>query len=239
MVSTSMPIHLITDYFSIFIGVQIYFLMSKKETKVGEEKKYWYLLGAALGALVGSRLLAALEDPYLFLHPPTWLYYYLNKTIIGGVAGGIIGIEITKKILGIKGNTGDTVVVPLMVAIIIGRIGCQLTGVTDGTIGSMCDYAWCFKQGDAFNRHPIPLYEIIELALLLPLFYHWIQTKRFRDGFVFRLFIVVYFASRFFFEFLKDTQPIVIGLSAIQVICLLFVFYYTFDSIKHSLYKKP
>lgn len=229
--------HLFTDYLSIFIGMQLYFYLNKHSSTVSNNKKIWYIVGALIGALVGSRLLAALEDPYLFLHTPTLLYYYANKTIIGGIAGGIIGVEFTKRLLGIRTNTGDGVVVPLIVAIIIGRIGCQLTGVSDGTIGISCDYPWCFKQGDEFNRHPIPLYEIIELLIMLPLFYHWIKTKKFRDGFVFRLFIIVYFSFRFLFEFIKDTHPIILSISAIQIVCLVFVFYYIFDSIRTGLYK--
>jgi prolipoprotein diacylglyceryltransferase len=231
-----MAIHLFTDYLSIFVGMQLYFFLNKKSS-VGSDKKIWYILGALVGALIGSRLLAALEDPYLFLHPPTWLYYYVNKTIIGGIAGGIVGIEIAKKFLGIKTNTGDQVVVPLMVAIIIGRIGCQLTGVLDGTIGMPCDYVWCFKQGDEFNRHPIPLYEIVEILVLLPLFYHYINIKKWKEGFIFRLFIIIYFGSRFFFEFLKEIHPVLLGLSAIQLTCLVVVIYYIFDSIKRGLYK--
>ncbi len=231
-----MNIHLFTDYLSIFVGMQLYFFLNKKSS-LDSDKKIWYILGALIGALLGSRLLAALEDPYLFFHPPTWLYYYVNKTIIGGIAGGILGIEIAKKFLGIKTNTGDQVVVPLMVAIIIGRIGCQLTGVADGTIGVPCDYLWCFKQGDEFSRHPIPLYEIVEITLLLPLLYHWMRIKKFKEGFVFRLFIIIYFGTRFFFEFLKETHSVILGLSAIQVTCLLVVIYYIFDSIKRGLYK--
>jgi prolipoprotein diacylglyceryltransferase len=232
-----MHIHLFTDYLSIFIGMQLYYSLNKKNS-LDTDQKIWYILGALLGALIGSRLLAALEDPYLFFHPPVWLYYYVNKTIIGGIAGGILGIEVAKKCLGIKTNTGDSVVVPLMVAIIIGRIGCQLTGVIDGTIGSPCEYLWCFKQGDEFNRHPIPLYEIIEILILMPFFYHWVKIKKYKEGFVFRLFIIIYFGMRFFYEFLKEVKPIFIGLSAIQLCCLVFVIYYIFDSIKHRLYKE-
>jgi prolipoprotein diacylglyceryltransferase len=231
-------IHLVTDYLSIFVGMQLYYSLNKKGDVHGD-KKIWYIFGALIGALVGSRLLASLENPHLFLHPPTWLYYYMNKTIVGGVAGGIVGIEITKKILGIRTNTGDGVVIPLIIAIIIGRIGCQMAGVIDGTIGSVCDYAWCFKQGDAFNRHPIPLYEIVELLVILPFMYFFIKSKRFQKGFVFRLFIIIYFGMRFFFEFLKETQPLAWSLSAIQITCLLFIFYYIFDSIKNGLYKTP
>lgn len=231
-----LTIHLTTDYLSIFIGMQLFFLLNKKDA-LNQDKKIWYIVGALIGALIGSRLLAALEDPNLFFHPPTWLYYYVNKTIIGGIAGGIIGIEIAKKFLNINSRTGDSVVIPLLVAIVIGRIGCQLTGVSDGTIGSVCNYLWCFKQGDEFNRHPIPLYEIIELLAILPFVYHAIKNKIYREGFVFRVFIIYYFALRFLYETLKDTSPLFLGFSAIQITCLLFVIYYVSDSIKHGLYK--
>jgi phosphatidylglycerol:prolipoprotein diacylglycerol transferase len=217
--------------------MQLYFYLNKKSV-IPESKKIWYIVGALIGALLGSRLLAALENPYLFLHPPTWLYYYMNKTIIGGIAGGIVGIEIAKKILGIRTKTGDGVVLPLMVAIIIGRIGCQLTGVSDGTIGVPCNYFWCFMQGDEFTRHPLPLYEILYILFLVPLFYYFSKREFFKEGFLFRLFIILYFGLRFFLEFLKDTYPLLLSLSAIQIVCLCVVLYYSFASIKHGLYKR-
>jgi prolipoprotein diacylglyceryltransferase len=232
-----MYIHLFTDYLSIFVGMQLYYVLNKKGV-VTSDQKIWYILGALIGALLGSRLLGALEDPQVFLNPPSLLYYYLNKTIIGGIAGGVLGIEVAKKFMKIKSNTGDGVVVPLIIAIVIGRIGCQVLGVADGTIGVPCEYAWCFKQGDDFRRHPIPLYEIIELTILLPLFYVWIRDRVFKEGFVFRLLIIIYFGFRFMFEFLKETKPLVFNLSAIQLVCLSFVIYYIFDSIKNGLYKR-
>lgn len=230
-----MPIHLLTDYLSIFIGMQIFFVLSKNETTIGT-RKITYILGALFGAIIGSRLLAALEDPYLFLHPPSLIYYYANKTIIGGIAGGIIGTEIAKRFMGIKKNTGDLAVIPLMVAIIIGRIGCELTGVSDGTIGIPCDLPWCFTQGDPFPRHPLPLYEISFLVTLLPIFSRWITKKRFQDGFVFRIFIISYFGLRFFLEFLKETHPLFLSLTAIQLVTLGFVVFYASDSIRNRLY---
>jgi hypothetical protein len=52
-------------------------------------------VGAAAGALLGSRLLGLLEHPALLLHPPGgWLYYFTNKTIVGGFLGGLVGVEL-------------------------------------------------------------------------------------------------------------------------------------------------
>lgn len=231
-------IHLVTDYLSTFVGMWLYYRYAKGGVKLTNDQKILYLFGAILGALIGSRLLAALEDPYLFFHPPTWLYYYANKTIIGGIAGGIIGIEIAKKFLKIRGRTGDSTIIPLFVAIIIGRIGCEAVGVMDGTIGSVCHYMWCFDQGDGLPRHPIPLYEILELSLLLPIVGYYLKRNYFKEGFLFRVAICIYFMSRFFFEFLKDVKPLAISLSAIQIVCILFTVYYIFEIIYYKLYTR-
>ncbi len=231
MFGLNLHVHFITDVLSTLIGMQFYY-RSKVADNVSESKRVWILIGAIFGALIGSRMLAAMENPDMFLNPPSILYFYVNKTIIGGIAGGIIGIEIAKKLLFIKNRTGDRVVVPLMVAILIGRAGCFLTGVTDGTVGNVCNYFWCFDQGDGMSRHPTSLYEIFFLLILLPIFYFNIQRKRFLPGVYFRIFIILYFSFRFFIEFLKPAMPVFLNLSAIQIVCISFVLYYIFDIIK-------
>ncbi len=223
--------HYLTDVVSMAVGVYLYW-HSRTEDTVSKDLRMNILLGAALGALLGSRLIAALENPALFIDAPSLLYYYANKTIIGGIAGGIIGVEIAKKFSGITAWTGDRVVVPLIVAIIIGRIGCFVTGVSDGTVGQPCDYFFCLDQGDGVLRHPNSLYEIGFLLIFL-LFYHYRKSG---VGFIsqtpgawFRLLIISYFGFRFFIEFLKETQPLLIGLNSIQWTCLLFVLWYIRD----------
>lgn len=231
-------VHFIAEILAITIGVQLYF-RSKVIDSVSEQARIYLIIGALLGALFGSRFFAALEDPSLFINPPSILYYYANKTIIGGIAGGIIGIEIAKKFLKISAWTGDRALVPLAVAIIIGRIGCFVAGVQDGTVGGPCDYFWCLEQGDEILRHPNSLYEITFISLFL-VAYH--QVKTLRPGFLlpildtpgaaFRAFIVGYFTLRFGIEFLKDTHPLLLDINSIQIVCILFVLWYTKDLIK-------
>lgn len=230
-------IHFITDILAIAIGVQLY-LRSKVDDTVQHKDRTFILIGALIGALIGSRLIAALEDPSLFLNPPSALYYYANKTILGGIAGGILGVELFKKIAGITAWTGDRTLVPLMVAIIIGRIGCFLLGVEDGTVGGPCTYAWCLEQGDGILRHPNSLYEIVFVILFLVGYFvikhHKPRALRFileTRGAFFRVFIVGYFSLRFSIEFLKETHPILGGLNSIQIVCLLFILWYVRDLI--------
>ncbi len=222
----------------MFVGVRLY-LRSREHDSLKEEQRLYLLVGALVGALVGSRLIAALEDPVLFLQATDLVYYVAGKTIIGGVAGGIVGVEVVKKILGISVWTGDRTLVPLAVAIIIGRIGCFVMGVEDHTVGGPCDYFWCLEQGDGMLRHPNSLYEIAFLSLFL---IGYGYAKKFRPasllfaldtpGVSFRMFIASYFSLRFGIEFLKETTPLWLHMNSVQIVCILFVLWYSRDIIK-------
>lgn len=222
-----MSIHALTDYISLFVGFQLYLHFNKSSLMVTREKLV-YIIGALTGALIGSRLLAYLADPQLW-DSINFISVIQNKTIIGGIIGGIIGIEIAKKILGITRKTGDSTVIPLLIAIFIGRIGCELAGVSDGTIGGPCDYPWCFMQGDPVPRHPLPLYEMSALLVSLPFVYYGYLNKIFKEGILFRLFIIGYFSLRFLLEYLKENQFILFHLSIIQWVCLAVCVFYLYD----------
>lgn len=225
------PFHYFTDVLSLTVGMSIYF-RSRVKDGISEDQRTWIIVGALFGALVGSRLVAALEDPSLFFSFPGWMYYFGSKTIIGGIAGGIIGVEVTKKIFGITVRTGDRTIIPLAVAIIIGRIGCFFTGVADGTVGGPCDFFWCLDQGDGLMRHPNSLYEIVFLAFFLLVYVRYLAHARFfseSPGRAFRLFIASYFLFRIAIEFLKETHPLLFGFNSIQWAALLFVIWYGCD----------
>ena len=161
------------------------------------------LVGAAVGAAIGSRLLAWLCDPS-FSHS-----LLAGKTIVGGLLGGWLGVELAKKLTGIRQRTGDLFVLPLITAMAIGRIGCFLTGPFDRTVGLPSELPWAIAMGDDVPRHPVALYEIAFLIAL-----GFLTTK-------FRVFLPSYLAFRFFVDFLKpDPPPLFASLTAIQLACL-------------------
>lgn len=209
----------------------MYIRMNKNDTILQGISKYYYVIAAMLGAFLGSHLLALAATPSLFASGITFKIFMGNKTIIGAIAGGVIGIEIVKKILKIERRTGDGVVIPLILAIIIGRIGCEFAGVSDGTIGTICHLPWCFTQGDSFPRHPLPLYEIMYLLLLLPSMIFAYKRKLFSEGTLFRIFTVLYFGLRFLLEFLKDDPRPFYSLTVIQIFCLVWCVYYVYSMI--------
>ena len=54
-------------------------------------------------------MLGALETPALFGQGGGelgWLYYYQQKTIVGALLGGLIGVELIKKRLGVQVSSG-------------------------------------------------------------------------------------------------------------------------------------
>ena len=201
----NLPAHWLFETLSYFVGFRLYlWLKSRAPDPIGDEGRLSVLIGAILGAGLGSKLLGFLEHPEIWaLALKNPVYFFAAKTILGALLGGIIGVEIAKKLSGIQRSTGDLYVYPLLIGMMIGRVGCFLTGVSDGTWGKATTFFMGFDAGDGVKRHPTPLYEIIALGLIgLSL---WLIKQRIKlnEGDLFKLFIMAYCAWRFMIEFLK------------------------------------
>jgi len=185
-------------------------LRRRRGDTVADETRAAVFAAAAAGALIGSRLLVW----------PT------GKTIVGGLIGGPIGVELAKKILGVRRSTGDLLVLPLIAAMSIVRIGCFLTGPIDHTEGIATTLPWGIAMGDPVRRHPVALYEIAFLLLLAPI------TERVRRGSkhtgdAFRTFLASYLSFRLVVDFLKpDPPPFFLHLTALQWACVGGLIYY-------------
>jgi len=162
---------------------------------------YW--VAATLGASLGA---------YAFGSFNLWIsgVHGIARSVEGGLAGGIVGIELLKVRAGIRGSTGVRLAVPLAVAIAIGRIGCFLAGLDDRTYGTATTLPWGFDFGDGVRRHPVQLYESAVMIAFVLIF---LVLRRRRHpiaialGFYF--FIGVYAAQRFVWEFFKPYGTIV------------------------------
>jgi prolipoprotein diacylglyceryltransferase len=170
------------------------------------------ICAAFVGAALGSRLLALLEHPQSL----SWRSLLLldgGRTIVGGILGGWIAVEIVKRSQSVRTRTGDLFVTPLIVGIILGRVGCFLAGTLDDTFGRATSLPWGMDFGDGLARHPLQLYEIafLLLYLLLSQELSWPLI----NGDRFRLFVFSYFTLRFGLEFLQDS-PRLAGLDALQ-----------------------
>lgn len=216
--------HYLFETLSFLIGIRVYYFLRKKiKDPISEEHRLWILLGAMVGALIGSRLIAVLENPSQISHL-TFSALYMNKTIVGGLIGGLFGVEVAKKIIGVRIASGDLYVIPIIVALFIGRIGCFLMGIEEPTFGIPTKFFMGMDLGDGLFRHPVALYEMIYLLLVLLLFILLKQVQLI-NGDRFKLFMVLYFLYRFLVEFIKPYHPIFFNLSIIHW-CSLFIFLY-------------
>jgi prolipoprotein diacylglyceryltransferase len=158
-------------------------------------------------------------DPYWPLRhePHLWLG---AKTIVGGLLGGWIGVEIVKRCLKIRHSTGDAFVFPLIVGIAVGRIGCFLSGLADHTYGLPTALPWGVDFGDGVARHPTQLYEIAFLLILGAALGLYHRRPR-RNGALFLLFMLGYLSWRLFIEFYKPRLLLLGPFSAIQTASML------------------
>lgn len=206
------------------LGYALAFAVYKRERRrVGDvlrERQRWDVIAAAaVGALVGSRLLGVLEQaPRMHIG---WRQVMLpggGKTIVGGLLGGWLAVELVKWFEGIKTRTGDLFAVPLCVGIAVGRVGCLLAGLADDTYGKPTELPWGADFGDGVARHPTQAYEIVFLLGLGVALWWWGQRPHW-NGAVFRGFMAAYLGWRLGIDFLKP-QPLVAGLNWIQWGCV-------------------
>lgn len=177
------------------------------------------LVGLLVGAALGNKGVFLIERPDLAL--ALWHNGALTlpgQSIVGGLLGGLIGVEIAKKLSGQTRSTGDAMVWPIALGLAVGRIGCFLAGLHDDTYGQPTSAPWGVDFGDGIARHPTQLYEI---AVVLPLGWALHRARFATPGLAFKLFLSAYLLWRFGVEFLKPV-PVAwpLGLSGIQWTCL-------------------
>jgi prolipoprotein diacylglyceryltransferase len=215
--------HPVLETLAYASGYAVFRLLRGRQGDVVAEPQRWTVLaGAAVGALVGSRVLGLAEQwPTV---EAAWQAGHLlalilspgGKTVVGGLLGGWLGVEIVKRLSGIKRRTGDLFALPLCVGIAVGRVGCLIAGLADDTYGKPTSLPWAVDLGDGIGRHPVQVYEILFLVFVGMV----VSSKaKLPEGARFRIFLGGYLAWRVVIDFLKP-QPLIGGLNLIQWSCL-------------------
>lgn len=234
-------VHLVLEYLAFFLAFRYYlFLRKKSSDTISSTNRLSIIIGAVFGALLISRVMAFLENPVAH-YSENWLQLLNNKTIMGGLFGGLLGVELAKKIIGEKQSSGDLFTLPIILGIIIGRIGCFLSGIKEFTYGVETSLVFGMDLGDGLQRHPIALYEIVFLIALFIVIYRWQKRpNKYPSGTFFKFFMIFYFLFRFGIEFLKPNTFLFLGLSSIQYLCLICFLYYakTIQNATIYAYKK-
>ena len=219
--------HLLFELLAYSLGFLAYRILRRRGDHFTTSTRWSLIVAAAVGAALGSKLLALLNEPStLFenLSDPV-KFMAIGKTMVGGLIGGWIAVELTKRSMGIRERSGDLFAVPICVGVATGRIGCFLTGLPDHTFGTPTELPWGVDFGDGIARHPAQLYELVFVtAFGLYLLFR----KQRGNGLEFRALLLGYLGFRLGVDFLKPGE-LLWGLTAIQWAC-------TFALVYHSIH---
>ena len=210
---------------ALSIGAFYYrWLQQRAGVSVGalvEGGRFAVLLGCVFGAIIGNKLVFWIEVPHLL--PQYWNkpeVWFAGQSMVGGLIGGLIGVELAKKLHGMRASTGDSFVFPVLLGLMIGRMGCFVAGLEDGTFGVPTNLPWGVDFGDGIPRHPTQLYEIAFAAVL------WIVLRRVKDrwsaqpGLMFKAMLCAYLLWRLLVDGLKPVPfDYGFGCSGIQLVC--------------------
>ena len=189
------------------------------------------VFAAAVGGLLGARVLFIIEEWSNFLRSP-WNYIFTGAgfTWYGGFLGGLLAVTWVVKRNKIPWPKAADIGAPaLAVGYGIGRLGCHVAG--DGDWGTVTDVPWgvayknaiigwvdpstCIPYPPGVRVHPTPIYEFIESMIVFAILWS-VRKKGYAPGTIFWLYLVLSGIARFVVEFWRINPVLSFGLSEAQ-----------------------
>lgn len=177
----------------------------------------WLLTAALAGGVFGAKLTQWLVLGWPFTAPLSAIGDPLQggRTILGGIVCGWIAVEGAKLLLRVRRSTGDLFAFALPAGEAVGRFGCLFNACCYGTESRI---PWAVWQHGAW-RHPAQLYASLA-ALIVLLILLGLRGRLWREGDLFRAYLVLYGAGRFVVEFFRVHDRLYAGLSLAQWVSL-------------------
>jgi phosphatidylglycerol:prolipoprotein diacylglycerol transferase len=183
--------------------------------QLGHRQRHALALAGFIGGAMGAKL------PFLGAGGGDWLagvWLRDGKTIMTGLVGAYLGVELAKVALGIRFKTGDAFALPLALALAVGRWGCFFNGCC---YGLPTKAPWGIDFGDGIQRHPTQIYEsLFHLGMALVL----CRLVR-RDVWTnhrLQFYLVTYCAYRFLSEWIRPEPAMLARLTLYQLIAIIF-----------------
>ncbi|RYZ80561.1 MAG: hypothetical protein EOO68_37165 [Moraxellaceae bacterium] len=194
------------------VGGLVFFLESRRRNLDTEGMRIVAIAGLISG-VVGAKIFQWLFSTGM---PVSALINLQNggKSLIGGLVCGWIGIEITKRWLRIRRSISDILALALPAGEAVGRLGCYFNGCCTGT---PFDGAWSVFQ-DGHNRHPTQIYSAVGAACIYGIL-RLLRDKMPCEGDLFKIYLLLFGASRFGMEFFRQRDVTLWHMSIVQLIC--------------------
>ena len=198
----------------------------------GQEGSQYHLRCRVNGCPVGipsgiifSRLLHVIDFWDYYLHNPGQIIGGDGLTIYGAILGAALGIWIYSRFSSLRfGYLADLIVPGLILAQVIGRIGCTINGCC---YGSVCSLPWGVTYTNPESLappglvvHPTQVYEIIFLLLVF-IGIMLLKGRLKPDGSLFIAYLGVYSLWRLGIDFIRDGTDFLFGLHQAQVIAII------------------
>jgi len=218
-------------WYGIFValGIALIVLWVARQVKRGAKISYDTVFTAAIvgipSGVVVSRLLHVIDQ---------WEYYsqHLRQiiggsglTIWGAVLGAALGIWVLSRFSKFRfGYLADLVVPGLILAQMVGRVGCTINGCCYGTTTSL-PWGIVYTHPDSLGPigtavHPTTVYEIIYLAIIFAVLLK-LKDRLKPDGSLFLVYLGLYSVWRLGIDFLRDGTPFLFSLHQAQVISII------------------
>ena len=199
-----------------FVGYYIVKGFFKREglpTSILEPLLYTLFFSAVIGARLGHCFFY--DDAGFYRNNPLEILKVWEGGLAshGGTLGCLIGVWLYVRKYGKKHGFNyiwlvDRIVIPTGLAACFIRLGNLMNSEIYGVETSL---PWGFifaRNGETIAKHPTQLYEALcyFLTFALLMFLYKKYLPKLKDGFITGLFFVCIFTSRFFIEFVKETQ---------------------------------
>lgn len=190
------------------VGIALYWYEARRRN-LATSGMTRILIAGAIGGVLIARIVERIAEggSMITLFDPA----NGGRTIIGGVIGGWLAVEIAKRRMGIRVSTGPLWAVALPAGEAFGRIGCYFNGCC---YGKQCDLPWAIQQHGAL-RHPTQIYLAVSAAAIFAVV--WAMRDRTH---IFPMYLVLWSTSRFMIEFFREPMTPTNGLSTAQYACL-------------------
>ncbi len=216
---------------ALAVGLGLYYRELRRRRMLGWPI-FWISMAAVVGGGIGARTITAWEHLEYYQNlrdvPLSWAIEHSGKSILGGLAGGYLGIVLAKRAFGYTRSTGDCYAIAIPVATAIGRVGCFLSELPLGTpttlawgvsVSPAAASAFVVCPGCGGPMHPSMLYEIAFNLLAVA------AIVRFRrhvivQGDLVKLYLLAAGVFRFHVEFVRGNEVQALGLTGPQIVLI-------------------